>query len=194
VLHGHDGGYSVFEFTEGSAVRMGRNRAQRFGDTMKTLRPDASAHPSSMRAPHAPRDAPPEACGARMRVRAGALDPFDSIALVPLVHPVWQEAREFCKEIRLYGGLRSVVSRSQVRASFRAIARLSALSISFHRRKSIGKDRECFALDFLHPLRPAGPTLLNHILTTADAACRPETQWKPRPAIRLVGRKPEGNA
>jgi hypothetical protein len=108
--------------------------------------------------------------------------------------PFWQEAREFCKEIRLYGGLRSVVSRSQVRASFRAIARLSALSISFHRRKSIGKDRECFALDFLHPLRPAGPTLLNHILTTADAACRPETQWKPRPAIRLVGRKPEGNA
>jgi hypothetical protein len=27
-----------------------------------------------------------------------------------------------------------------------------------------------------------------------DAACRPDAQSKPRPAIRLVDRKPEGSA
>jgi hypothetical protein len=38
------------------------------------------------------------------------------------------------------------------------------------------------------------PTLLHHLLSMIDAACRPEAQSKPRSAIRLVDRKPEGNA
>jgi hypothetical protein len=33
-----------------------------------------------------------------------------------------------------------------------------------------------------------------HLLTTIDAACRPSSQSKSRQAIRLVDRKPEGNA
>jgi hypothetical protein len=32
------------------------------------------------------------------------------------------------------------------------------------------------------------------MLNTIDAACRPDAQSKPRAAIRLVDRKPEGNA
>jgi hypothetical protein len=32
------------------------------------------------------------------------------------------------------------------------------------------------------------------MLSTIDAACRPEAQSKPRASIRLVDRKPEGNA
>ena len=37
------------------------------------------------------------------------------------------------------------------------------------------------------------PMLLHYLLNTIDSACRPEAQSKPRPAIRLVDRKPEGN-
>jgi hypothetical protein len=36
--------------------------------------------------------------------------------------------------------------------------------------------------------------LLNHLINTIDSACRPEAQSKPRPAIRLVDRKPDGSA
>jgi hypothetical protein len=51
-----------------------------------------------------------------------------------------------------------------------------------------------FAEDFFWAVGPRAPTLLNHLLQMIDAACRPELQSKPRSAIRLVDRKPEGNA
>jgi hypothetical protein len=51
-----------------------------------------------------------------------------------------------------------------------------------------------FPDEFYWAIGPQAPTLLNHMLSTIDAACRPEKQSKPRPAIRLVDRKPEGNA
>jgi hypothetical protein len=38
------------------------------------------------------------------------------------------------------------------------------------------------------------PALLHHLMTSIDAACRPESQSKPRAALRLVDRKPEGSA
>jgi len=41
----------------------------------------------------------------------------------------------------------------------------------------------------------AGQTIRHRIqVSTIDAACRPEKQSKPRAPIRLVDRKPEGNA
>jgi hypothetical protein len=39
---------------------------------------------------------------------------------------------------------------------------------------------------------PQAPALLNSLLQMIDAACRPGSQSKPRAAIRLVHRKPEG--
>jgi hypothetical protein len=51
-----------------------------------------------------------------------------------------------------------------------------------------------FPEDFFWAVGPQAPTLLNNILSMIDAACRPEAQSKPRGAIRLVDRKPEGNA
>jgi hypothetical protein len=51
-----------------------------------------------------------------------------------------------------------------------------------------------FPEDFLWAVGPQAPTLLNHILSTIDLACRPEAQSKPRGVIRLVDRKPEGGA
>jgi hypothetical protein len=38
----------------------------------------------------------------------------------------------------------------------------------------------------------AHPVLLHHLMNEVDSSCRPEAQSKPRPAIRLVGRKPAG--
>lgn len=51
-----------------------------------------------------------------------------------------------------------------------------------------------FAEDFYWATGMQAPALLNHLLMTIDAACRPEAQSKPRAALRLVDRKPEGNA
>jgi predicted NAD-dependent protein-ADP-ribosyltransferase YbiA (DUF1768 family) len=53
---------------------------------------------------------------------------------------------------------------------------------------------EDFPDDFYWAIGAQAPTLLNHMLSTIDAACRPDAQSKPRPAIRLVDRKPEGTA
>jgi hypothetical protein len=50
-----------------------------------------------------------------------------------------------------------------------------------------------FPEDFFWATGSQAPTLLHHLLNTIDSACRPEAQSKPRPAIRLVDRKPEGN-
>ena len=38
------------------------------------------------------------------------------------------------------------------------------------------------------------PALLHHLMQTIDAACRPPSKSKQRAAVRLVDRKPEGNA
>jgi len=53
---------------------------------------------------------------------------------------------------------------------------------------------EDFPDEFFWASGAQAPTLLFHLLNTIDSACRPEAQSKPRPAIRLVDRKPEGNA
>jgi hypothetical protein len=53
---------------------------------------------------------------------------------------------------------------------------------------------EDFPDEFFWASGAQAPTLLFHMLNTIDSACRPEAQSKPRPAIRLVDRKPEGNA
>jgi hypothetical protein len=53
---------------------------------------------------------------------------------------------------------------------------------------------EDFPDDFFWAVGPQSPMLLHDILSTIDSACRPEAQSKPRPAIRLVDRKPEGSA
>jgi hypothetical protein len=52
---------------------------------------------------------------------------------------------------------------------------------------------EDFPEDFFWATGSQAPMLLHHLLNTIDSACRPEAQSKPRPAIRLVDRKPEGN-
>ena len=51
-----------------------------------------------------------------------------------------------------------------------------------------------FPDDFFWAIGPQAPTLLSHLVSSIDAACRPETQSKARPAIRLVDRNPEGSA
>src|SRR6266581_9125360 len=51
-----------------------------------------------------------------------------------------------------------------------------------------------FPDEFFWAIGARAPALLNDLLSTIDAACRPEQQSKPRAPIRLVDRKPEGNA
>ena len=51
-----------------------------------------------------------------------------------------------------------------------------------------------FGDEFHWAIGPQSPTLLHHLMSTIDAACRPEAQSKPRAVIRLIDRKPEGNA
>src|SRR3954470_1765271 len=51
-----------------------------------------------------------------------------------------------------------------------------------------------FPDEFFWAIGPQAPALLNHMVSAIDAACRPEKQSKPRAPIRLVDRKPEGNA
>ena len=53
---------------------------------------------------------------------------------------------------------------------------------------------EDFPDEFFWASGAQAPTLLFHLVNTIDSACRPAAQSKPRPAIRLVDRKPEGNA
>jgi hypothetical protein len=57
--------------------------------------------------------------------------------------------------------------------------------------RTIDAYSEDFPEDFFWAIGSQAPTLLHHIMISIDAACRPETQSKPRPAIRLVDRKPE---
>jgi hypothetical protein len=51
-----------------------------------------------------------------------------------------------------------------------------------------------FAEEFYWATGAQAPVFLHHLMIGIDAACRPESQSKPRPALRLVDRKPEGNA
>jgi hypothetical protein len=60
--------------------------------------------------------------------------------------------------------------------------------------KTIDAYAEDFPDEFFWAIGAQAPTLLHHLLSAIDAACRPSSQSKPRPAIRLVDRKPEGNA
>ncbi len=60
--------------------------------------------------------------------------------------------------------------------------------------KTIDAFAEDFPEDFCWSTGPQSPSLLNNLMGCIDAACRPEAQSKPRPAIRLVDRKPEGNS
>jgi hypothetical protein len=53
---------------------------------------------------------------------------------------------------------------------------------------------EDFPEDFHWAIGAQSPTLLSHLMLTIDVACRPDQQSKPRGVIRLVDRKPEGNA
>ena len=50
---------------------------------------------------------------------------------------------------------------------------------------------EDFPDEFYWAIGAQAPSLLQHLLTTIDAACRPPSQSKPRPMLRLVDRKPE---
>ncbi|MBN8978902.1 MAG: hypothetical protein J0I08_20740 [Rhizobiales bacterium] len=53
---------------------------------------------------------------------------------------------------------------------------------------------ESFPEDFHWSISAQSPSLLNHLVMVIDWSCRPEAETKPRPAIRLVDRKPMGNA
>jgi len=66
------------------------------------------------------------------------------------------------------------------------------------KREALARTIDAYAEDFPEDLFWAtgsqAPMLLHHLLNAIDSACRPEAQSKPRPVIRLVDRKPEGNA
>src|SRR4051812_19217337 len=63
-----------------------------------------------------------------------------------------------------------------------------------HLAKTIDAYSEDFAIDFYWAIGAQAPTLLSNLMSVIDEACRPEGQAKPRGVIRLVDRKPEGNA
>jgi hypothetical protein len=56
--------------------------------------------------------------------------------------------------------------------------------------KTIDAYSEDFPDDFFWAVGPQAPVLLYMMLCSIDASCRPGAQSKPRPAIRLVDRKP----
>jgi hypothetical protein len=47
--------------------------------------------------------------------------------------------------------------------------------------------------EFYWAIGAQAPTLLSNVMMAIDVSCRPESQSKPRPAIRLVDRKPSSN-
>ena len=51
-----------------------------------------------------------------------------------------------------------------------------------------------FPDEFFWAIGAQSPALLHTMLISIDSCCRPEKQSKPRAPIRLVHRKPEGNA
>jgi len=63
------------------------------------------------------------------------------------------------------------------------------------KREALAKTNDAYAEDFpdefYWAIGAQAPALLQHLLSTIDAACRPPSQSKPRPVLRLVDRKPE---
>jgi hypothetical protein len=66
------------------------------------------------------------------------------------------------------------------------------------RRETLARTIDAYAEDFpsefFWATSAQAPMLLYHLLSSIDLACRPEAQSRPRPAIRLMDRKPEGSA
>jgi hypothetical protein len=64
------------------------------------------------------------------------------------------------------------------------------------KRKALAETVDAYAEDcpedFFWSIGAQSPTLLSNLMMVIDSACRPESQSKPLPAIRLVDRKPEG--
>jgi hypothetical protein len=62
-----------------------------------------------------------------------------------------------------------------------------------HLAKTMDRYAENFPDDFFWAISAQSPMMLHNLIAMIDSASRPEAQSKPRPAIRLVDRKPEGN-
>jgi len=66
------------------------------------------------------------------------------------------------------------------------------------KREALAKTLDAYSEDFPEEFQwvigAQSPALLHNLVMTIDAGCHPETQSKPRSVIRLVHRKPEGNA
>ena len=60
--------------------------------------------------------------------------------------------------------------------------------------KTIDAYCEDFPEDFFWARGAQSPVLLYHLMMAIDSASRPDAESKPRPIIRLVDRKPIGNA
>src|SRR4051812_46622926 len=60
------------------------------------------------------------------------------------------------------------------------------------RRRALAETIDSYSQDssdeFSWAVGVQSPTLLNHVMNTIDVACRPESQSKPKPVIRLVDR------
>lgn len=66
------------------------------------------------------------------------------------------------------------------------------------KREALAATIDAYAEDcpdeFFWAIGAQAPALLYHLLTMIDAACRPESQSKPRPVLRIVDRKSDGDA
>ena len=60
--------------------------------------------------------------------------------------------------------------------------------------KTIDAYCEDFPDEFFWATGAQSPVLLYHLMMAIDSASRPDAESKPRPVIRLVDRKPIGNA
>jgi hypothetical protein len=60
--------------------------------------------------------------------------------------------------------------------------------------KTIDAYCEDFPEDFFWAIGGQAPSLLYHLMLSIDSASRPDAESKPRPVIRLVDRRPIGNA
>ena len=60
--------------------------------------------------------------------------------------------------------------------------------------KVIDAYHDCCPDEFHWATGAQSPALLHNLIIAIDSSCRPEAQTKSRPAIKLVDRKPIGNA
>jgi hypothetical protein len=63
-----------------------------------------------------------------------------------------------------------------------------------HLAQTIDDYSQDFPEEFFWATGAQSPMLLHTLMMAIDVSCRPEAQSKPRGVIRLVDRKPEGNA